>query len=79
MKVSKSQLSTKSLRRLAQALPKGAQGQIAEELSIDRAIVSKVLSGKVENQLVIDLAIKIIEERKEEAELLEARINQVLS
>lgn len=74
----KSQLSTKSLKKIAYALPAGGRNLIAQRLNIDKATVSRVLKGKQQNLDIINAAIELIEETKNQFINLENRIDQAV-
>lgn len=74
----KSQLSTKSLSRLKEALPKGGLGKIADSLGLSPSLVSRVLSGQVHNEDVIHEAIRLIREQQEEINRLETVIDKLI-
>lgn len=73
----KSYISTKDLTKIKNLLPRGSVKRIAEELSVDISTVSKVLNGRFNNQSVIELAIKIIEDSKSENTELKKRIKNL--
>lgn len=75
----KDQISLEKLQALKLKLPYGAVIQIARDLDMSRTAVDKVFAGKIENDEVIDLAIKIIEERKKDILEKESKIDKVLS
>lgn len=65
--------------KLKEKLPRGSVNKIAKKLRVSHALVSLVLSGKRENSDVIDAAIQIIAEHKNNQKALEKRIEEVLS
>jgi predicted aldo/keto reductase-like oxidoreductase len=73
---SKSQISTKYLTILRNALPFRAISDIAEKFNLDPSTVSKVLSGSIKNDEVLDEAIQIAEAHKAELEQKNAEREQ---
>lgn len=65
--------------RIREALPPGSIKQIAEKLSVSHTYVSLVLSGKRNNDEVIDAALAIIEEAKAKKEQQKRRFKEALS
>lgn len=62
----KSQISTSDLEKLKAKLPHGSIKKISKILNVDQSTVSKVLRGDFFNENVIQEALKIAEETKEQ-------------
>lgn len=77
MKTNKSQISTKYLAMLRKKLPHGSIKSIADTLSIDASIVSRVLKGERHNTKIIEMAVEIIENQKIQDKILEERISNL--
>lgn len=75
----KSQLSTKSLKKLKNALPNNGIEEIACRLNISQATISRVFNNKnIKSQLeVVNCAIQLIEEAKKEVQELENKIQSL--
>lgn len=75
----KSQLSTKTLRKLKNSLPINGVEVIASRLNISSSTVSRVLNNKnLKSQSdVIDCALNIIKEEKMKVEALETQIESL--
>lgn len=71
----KSQLSTKSLEKLRDELPKGSYSVISERFKISKSTVSRVLSGKMENIDVIEYAIYLAERKRNKIDALSNKID----
>lgn len=71
----KSPISAKYLNKLKSKLPDGGLTEIANRLNLSQSLVSKVFSGKSQNDRVIEEALKLIEEAKSKRTELENRIN----
>ncbi|MGJ1368216.1 hypothetical protein [Sphingobacterium spiritivorum] len=67
------------INEIAAALPRKGQKQIAKRLGISHSLVSLVLSGKRQNDLVIDTALDLIEEIKAKQEARLKRLNNIIS
>lgn len=74
--VTKSQISTKSLKALRSVLPSGAINTIAQRLGLDQSTVSKTLSGKAKNvnMKIIEEALNVVEEARAQAAEMENKI-----
>ncbi|MDX3913811.1 MAG: hypothetical protein QHC79_09745 [Pseudosphingobacterium sp.] len=70
----KSQEFTNYLTTLRKKLPKGAIGKIASTLHVHRTTISKVFSGEIINEAVINEAIRLVEEEKASKQQLAERI-----
>lgn len=64
-------LDKETLEKLRNGLKKGDMTRIAKSIGVDPNYVSMVLRGVSNNEQVVDMAIKIARERKEN---LEARV-----
>lgn len=73
----KSYLGTKELKALKKKLPHGAIKKISLRTSLDQSTVSKVLSGKFYNKLVIDQAIKLIKMMEDEKSSIHQQIKKI--
>lgn len=67
------------LKELKLALPHGSIIKIAKELNITRHAVDMVFNGSFESEEVINAAVRIIEEKKEQIKAIENRIDQVVN
>lgn len=54
-------MDKKQLKKLKNKLPTGAISEIAQRIGLSNATVSSVLSGKRNNEKVLELAIEIAE------------------
>lgn len=74
--LTKSQLSTKSLKALRSVLPSGAISTIAQRLELNQSTVSKALSGKAKNvnMKIVEEALKVVEEARAQAAEMENKI-----
>lgn len=74
----KSQISTKSLKRLRSQLPLGAINTIAERVGVTQSTVSKALNGKGKtiNTKILEAAIHLCKEHKARVAELEAQISE---
>lgn len=55
-------MEKKQLKKLKNKLPTGAISEIAQKIGLSNATVSSVLSGKRNNEKVIEMAIEIAEQ-----------------
>lgn len=67
------------LTEINKALPKKAVTILATRLGVSHTLVSLVLSGKRQNDLVIDAALDLIEECKKKYEQRIARLQNLTS
>lgn len=67
------------LQEINKALPKRAVKLISEKLKVSHSLVSLVLSGKRENEAVLDAALDLIEETKQKRIEREDRLKNLLS
>ncbi|WP_153847539.1 hypothetical protein [Sphingobacterium paramultivorum] len=67
------------LTEINKALPKKAVTILATKLGVSHTLVSLVLSGKRQNDLVIDAALDLIEECKKKNEQRIARLQNLTS
>ncbi|MGN2373508.1 hypothetical protein ACTFAO_07590 [Sphingobacterium spiritivorum] len=73
--VTKSQLSTKSLIKLKEALPKGYLSTISENFNLSKSTISRILDGKIENFEVVNYAIELVKQKRNTIDALENKIN----
>ena len=73
----KSYLGTKELKALKKKLPHGAIKKISIKTSLDQSTVSKVLSGKFYNKVVIDQALELIKTMEMEKTSIHEQIKKV--
>lgn len=75
----KSQLSTKSLKKLKNALPSNGMEIIASRLNISTSTISRVFNNKTlkSQPEVVNCAIQLIEEAKKEVQELENKIQSL--
>ena len=66
------------LKELKLALPHGSIVRIARDLNITRHAVDMVFNGTFESEDVINAAVNIIEEKKQQIKQVEDRIDQVI-
>lgn len=71
----KSPISAKYLNKLKSNLPDGGLTEVANRLNLSQSLVSKVFSGKSQNDKVIEVALQVIEEAKSKRAELESRIS----
>lgn len=71
----KSHLTTKSLKKLREALPDGAFTVISEHFNVNKSTVSRVLSGKTENLDIIEYAILLVKQKRDRIDAIETEIN----
>ncbi|HAF34223.1 MULTISPECIES: hypothetical protein [Sphingobacterium] len=67
------------LSEINKALPKKAVTILATKLGVSHTLVSLVLSGKRQNDLVIDAALDLIEECKKKHDQRIARLQNLTS
>lgn len=80
MPAHKSLISTKmELSKIKEALPKKGVKKIAEKTGLSHSMVSQVLSGHKQNDDVIDAALAVIEEDRENKKIRAERFKALLS
>lgn len=73
----KSQLSAKSLAKLREELPRGAQQVIAEQFSLSKSTVSRILTGEIENLEIIEFAIGLVKQKRDKIDALNSQIEKL--
>lgn len=70
-------MEKKQLKKLKNKLPTGAISEIAQKIGLSNATVSSVLSGKRNNEKVIEMAIEIAEQANRKRNEFSERIESL--